>query len=113
MRRRPQRRAHEKEEIEEENCDEHEAADEDVRAKSHVGFVLGKIWRRNVSVFVIVHAYQLRRKTSSVLTFLIGDVCRSYSSRPGRAMSSRMASWGPLLWWRMASTCSVMGISTA
>jgi hypothetical protein len=36
-----------------------------------------------------------------------------YSSRPGRDMSSRMASLGLLLWWRMASICSVMGISMA
>jgi hypothetical protein len=38
---------------------------------------------------------------------------RGYSSRPGRDMSSRIASLGLLLWWSMASICSVIGISTA
>jgi hypothetical protein len=61
-RRRPQCGAHEEEQVEEEDCDEDEAADEDVRTESHVGFVLGKVWRRDVSVLVIMHAYQLRRK---------------------------------------------------
>lgn len=36
-----------------------------------------------------------------------------YSSRPGRAMRSRMASRGALSWCRMRSICSAMGISTA
>ncbi len=36
----------------------------------------------------------------------------SYSVRPGRVMSSRMASRGLRSLWRIAAICSVMGIST-
>jgi hypothetical protein len=70
--RRPDRRAYEQEEIEKEDCDENEAADEDVWTESHVGLVLGKVRGWDVSVLVvalvlvIMHAYQLRRKTACV-----------------------------------------------
>ncbi len=37
----------------------------------------------------------------------------SYSSRPGRAISSRMASFGLLSACRMRCICSAMGISTS
>jgi Uma2 family endonuclease len=37
---------------------------------------------------------------------------RVHSSRPGRVISSRMASFGLLAWWRISSICWVMGIST-
>jgi hypothetical protein len=38
---------------------------------------------------------------------------RLYSSRPGRAISSRIASFGLLPRCRIASICSVIGISTS
>jgi hypothetical protein len=62
----PDRGAHDEEEIQEEDRDEDEASDEDVGTKSHICFVLREVRRRNVSMFVvvIVHAYQLRRKTT-------------------------------------------------
>jgi len=65
----PDRGPHDEEEIEEEDRDEDEASDEDVRTKSHIRFVLWEVRRWDVSVFVlaivlvIMHAYQLRRKT--------------------------------------------------
>ena len=61
----PDRGAHDEEEIQEQDRNEDEASDEDVRTKSHIRLVLWEVWRRNVSVFVLVimHAYQLRRKT--------------------------------------------------
>jgi hypothetical protein len=54
----PERWAHDEEEIQEEDRDEDEATDEDVRAKSHIRFVLREVRRRNVPMFVlvIVHA---------------------------------------------------------
>ncbi len=51
---------HKKQEVEEEDRDEDEATDEDVRTESHVGFVLREVRGRDVSVLVIMHAYQLR-----------------------------------------------------
>jgi hypothetical protein len=72
-----------------------------------------EIRRGDVSVLVIMHAYQLRRQTDCVLPDLEKCEFFVYSSRPGRAMSSRMASLGLLLWWRISSICWVMGISTA
>jgi hypothetical protein len=45
--------AHQEKEIDEQDCDEDEAADEDVRPEAHDGFVAGKVWRRDVFVLVI------------------------------------------------------------
>jgi hypothetical protein len=64
--------------------------------------MLRKIGRRDVSVLgvVFVHAHQLRRKVACVLEIVkkteVG-VATGYSSRPGRDISSRMASFGLLL----------------
>jgi hypothetical protein len=65
----PDRGAHDEEEIQEEDRDEDEASDEDVRTKSHISFVPREVGRWDVSVFVLVimHAYQLRRKTALLL----------------------------------------------
>jgi hypothetical protein len=62
----PDRGAHNEQEIQEEDRDEDEASDEDMRAKSHIRFVLREVRRWNVPVFVLVimHAYQLRRKSA-------------------------------------------------
>ena len=56
---------------------------------------------------------------ASLLEGVEGCVClknlmlrSGYSVRPGRVMSSRMASRGLRSLWRMAAICSVMGIST-
>ena len=59
--RRPDRGAHEQEEIEEEDCNEDEAADEDVRSKPHDCFMFGEVKRRDVSVLMVafVHADKL------------------------------------------------------
>ena len=46
-------RAHQQQKIDDENGDEDEAADEDVRAESHDGFVPGKIRRGDVAVLVV------------------------------------------------------------
>ena len=57
--------AHEKKQIDEKDCDEDEAADEDVGPESHHGFVPGKVGRRDVFVLVVafvvvfVHADKL------------------------------------------------------
>src|SRR5580704_5882324 len=130
--RRVDARAHEEKQIDEKNGDEDEAADPDVGPESHDGFVLGKI--RGWDVFVLVVAFMVMFGHAHKLTLQMRVragmegknhsfiwVCQFrrpglgllYSSRPGRDMSSRMASLGLLLWWRMASICSVMGISTA
>jgi hypothetical protein len=111
---------HKQKQIDDEDRDENEAADEDVGAKSHDRFVFGEIGGWDVVVLVVAfvmvfgHADKLTwtrlglaRGGENILSALV------YSSRPGRDMSSRMASLGLLLRWRMASICSVMGISTA
>jgi hypothetical protein len=98
----PDRRTHDQKKIEKEDCDQDKTADEDVRSKSHVRFMAGKIGRRDVSVLGVafMHAHQLRRKVACVLEIVketeVG-VATGYSSRPGRDMSSRMASLGLLL----------------
>jgi hypothetical protein len=45
--------AHQQKKIDEENGDENEAADEDVRAESHDGFMPGKVRRWDVAVLVV------------------------------------------------------------
>jgi hypothetical protein len=98
----PDRRTHDQKKIENEDCDQDKAADEDVRPKSHVRFMTGKVRRRDVSVLgvVFVHAHQLRRKVAYVLGIVKKteiEGATGYSSRPGRDISSRMASFGLLL----------------
>jgi hypothetical protein len=57
--------AHQKKEIDEQNCDEDEATDEDVRPEAHHGSVAGKIRRWDVFVLVVAfvavfgHAHKL------------------------------------------------------
>ena len=57
--------AHQKKEIDQQDCDEDEAADEDVGFEAHHGFVAGKIRRWNVFVLVVAlvlvfgHAHKL------------------------------------------------------
>jgi hypothetical protein len=60
--------AFEEEEIDDQDDDEDEAADEDVGAEAHDGFVLWKIGGRDVVWLVIafVHGDQLIRKSVSV-----------------------------------------------
>ena len=85
--------------------------------------MLGKVGRRDVVVLVVALVMMFRH--ADKLTLQKGLSPRGgkifwpqrrrggYSSRPGRDMSSRMASLGLLLWWSMASICSVIGISMA
>jgi hypothetical protein len=98
--------AHQEKEIDEQNRDEDEAADEDVGPETHHGFVAGKIGRWDVFVlavaFVMVfgHADKHRCKLGYAVPGLqlYERDGESYSSRPGRDISSRMASLGLLLW---------------
>src|SRR5262249_25072526 len=61
--------ADEKKEIDKKNCDEDEAADEDVGFEAHHGLVAGKVRRRNVFVLVVAfvmmfgHAHKLTLQT--------------------------------------------------
>jgi len=58
-------RAYKKKEIDEQDCDEDEATDEDVRPEAHHGSVAGKIRRWDVFVLVVAfvavfrHAHKL------------------------------------------------------
>lgn len=108
-----------KEEIDEEDGDEEEAAGEVMGLEAEHSLFAARVGGWDGVGFVIVglmsgHGHQLMRKCGGVPERReICDAESGYSSRPGRDMSSRMASLGLLLWWRIASICSVMGISTA
>jgi hypothetical protein len=57
----PNSTAHHEEQINEKECDQDQATDEDMGAESEHGFVAGKDGWRNVAVLVVVlmHAYSL------------------------------------------------------
>ncbi len=73
-----------------------------MRLEAEDALFAGWVGRRDVAfVIIFVHEYSMRFYQ-----------CGCYSSRPGRDISSRIASLGLLLWWRIAFICSVIGIST-
>jgi hypothetical protein len=61
--------AHQEKEIDEQDCDEDEAADEDVGPEAHDRFVARKVWRRDMFVLVVAfvvvfgHADKLTSQT--------------------------------------------------
>lgn len=67
---------------------------------------------RPLGVMTVVNGGSRLTHTTFRCSLRRRGIPRSYSSLPGRAMRSRMASLGDLLWWRIASICSVIGIST-
>lgn len=62
------------------------------------------------SVLDVVHTTYIDAGSATGESQSAGN--KYYSSRPGRDISSRIASFGGLLWCKISPICSVMGIST-